>query len=137
MSTTHGEIEYADENGEFDLLDGTPGQPGCSDCGTESAVVRVGGRHGDYLCASAAAERGIEVPASVIDAVRAWDEANPDEDEDEDSSDELTDVDYTVTITLGANDSLPTESQLERAIVTALNRDSEISTVDGVKVRRQ
>lgn len=46
---------WADDNGEFLLRDGTSGNPGC-DCGEEDAVVRIGA---EYLCASAAAERGI------------------------------------------------------------------------------
>jgi hypothetical protein len=130
------DMTFADANGEFDLLDGETGQPGCSECETESAVVRVGGRHGEYLCATSSAERGIDVPEYVLQAVREWDAANPDDDSDEDDEDELTDVTFEVTITLGASDSAPTEGHLETAILRACERESEIAMLDGVKVKR-
>lgn len=50
--------------------------------------------------------------------------------------DALADVTYEVTITLGAYDPLPTETELETLIVEGLNTTDRAS-VDSVRVRRQ
>lgn len=52
---------WADQDGSFTLSDGGPGNPGCDECGTEDAVVRVAGT---YLCATAAQARGLQRPDS-------------------------------------------------------------------------
>lgn len=49
-------IIWADEAGEFELSDGSFGNPGCDECGQEDAVAYV---NGAYLCESGCEDAGI------------------------------------------------------------------------------
>lgn len=71
------EVTWAEDYGDglqFILRDGSFGNPGCDDCGSDDAVVRV---DGVYLCSTAAVERALVPPGgwqriTVTETVRAW-----------------------------------------------------------------
>jgi hypothetical protein len=58
------------------------------------------------------------------------------DDIDPTGEDEIIEATYEVTIRLGALDPLPTERQLEQAILAALETDPQIATAEGVSVSR-
>lgn len=47
-------VVFADQDGDFLLSDGSFGNPGCDECGSEDAIVRVGTT---YLCGAGWNER--------------------------------------------------------------------------------
>lgn len=71
------EVTWAEDYGDglqFILRDGSFGNPGCDDCGSDDAVARA---DGVYLCTNAAADRCLIPPGgwqriAVTETVRAW-----------------------------------------------------------------
>lgn len=44
-----GPVEWAGVDGNFELVDGSRGNPGCDGCGTNNAVARI---DGTYVCSA-------------------------------------------------------------------------------------